>query len=1002
MSSRVTRSATRLRSAITETPATPFAEPATLPRRKKATASGRSGSPTPSKRHAPTSRKVSGSAVELPNLPPFIEPPYDPILIPAVLTFSFERAKEHLIKADGRFEKIFGELPCRPFEHLEPVDPFQTLVTSILYLGSPPSPFDIGFYVSLIAHCLKKYHLIMTMLDLAKRFADGRLSTEKLASATDEELSEMLIAVRGIGKWTVDMFAIFSLRRPDILPAGDLGVQKGLLNWVLSSHDPEKYPLCVNPRKLPKTDDDEPEKPEEAKATEAGEDTSILPAPAEASTLKSTATITKASGSKQPDTIPLVPTQPVPLPEGITLEVLKARANGKKAKGGCYLLPSEMEALTTSWKPYRSLDLIVLAPNSQQVAILSPGSQPELEKLYSLARFSQPTHFLLKYSQVMEPAVAVEPITTGNKTMESEPTVASPRSSSSSVVHALNTSKSTTTSTTSVDTPRDGNSPKPSTTPKETDTIKDTEDEFQELSLDDTEAADPRFSTVPLYTPSVKSRPLDSPEQSKPGSPTGRRRSTSVTSPITPVTALKQSRRKTIASGSSAGNLPLLLARLEQKSAKEDADPLLKRASVDGASKLADGFKKIHDDSEGDGAGAVDWGFWGQVVANYEEVARTRPTELAQAIESGIPASLRGMMWQLMSASKDVALEKTYSDLIKKSTPHEKAIMRDLGRTFPNHEFFNDGGGVGQENLFNVLKAYSLYDPEVGYCQGLAFIVAALLLNMPDEEAFCVLCRLMHSYDLRGHFLPDMPGLQLRLYQFDRLVEDVLPVLHIHFVRQGIKSSMYCSQWFLTMFSYRLPLDLVFRIMDTVFANGIEAIFGFSLVLLYNNEEPILKLKFDQILEYLKGPLFDSYKIPESERSSTSSSALEYRADDFVQDAFKISRSFTPFMLDSYAGEYQAKVKAENAHQEEMDALRAINRNLSQHVKQLEASLAQINTEHCSLVKQLVMSKIEQEELEGELVKFKVLYAELMHQKEDDNHRASIQSMKAARASTMK
>ncbi|KAJ1304809.1 hypothetical protein OPQ81_005944 [Rhizoctonia solani] len=584
----------------------------------------------------------------------------------------------------------------------------------------------------------------------------------------------------------------------------------------------------------------------------------------------------------------------------------------------------------------------------------------------------------------MEAAASVETIATGNTTLE--PTVASPRSSSSSAVHVLNTSKSTATSTTSIDTPKDGDSPRPSTTPKDADTIKDTEDEFHELSLDDNDVPNPRFSTVPLYTPSVKSQPLDTPEQSKPGSPTGRRRTSSVTSPIPAIRALKQSRRTTIASGSSAGNLPLLLARLEQKSLKEEADPALKRASIDGTGKLVDEFKQMQKDPDGDVEGAVDWGFWGEVVANYEEVARTRPTELAQAIENGIPASLRGMMWQLMSASKDADLEKIYAELLKKPTPHEKAILRDLGRTFPNHEFFTDGGGVGQENLFNVLKAYSLYDPEVGYCQGLAFIVATLLLNMPDEEAFCVLCRLMHSYDLRGHFLPDMPGLQLRLYQFDRLVEDVLPVLHIHFVRQGIKSSMYCSQWFLTMFSYRLPLDLVFRIMDTIFANGIEAIFGFSLVLLYNNEEKILKLKFDQILEYLKGPLFESYKIPESQRSSTSSSSPEYKADEFVQDAFKISRSFTPFMLDSYTGEYQAKIKAENAHQEEMDALRTINRNLSQHVKQLEASLAQINSEHCALVKQLVMNKIEKEELEGELVKFKILYAELMHQKEDDNH----------------
>ncbi|KAG8698154.1 GTPase-activating protein [Ceratobasidium sp. 395] len=141
-------------------------------------------------------------------------------------------------------------------------------------------------------------------------------------------------------------------------------------------------------------------------------------------------------------------------------------------------------------------------------------------------------------------------------------------------------------------------------------------------------------------------------------------------------------------------------------------------------------------------------------------------------------------------------------------------------------------------------------------------------------------------------------------------------------------------------------------------------------------------------------------QIPESE--VTSPDGPQYRADDFVQDAFRISRKFTPFMLDSYASEYQAKLKAENAHQEEMDTLRTINRNLSHHVKSLEASLAQINTEHCALVKQLVMSKIEQEELEGELVKFKILYAELMHQKEDDTHRMSMQIARSSRANTLR
>lgn len=46
--------------------------------------------------------------------------------------------------------------------------------------------------------------------------------------------------------------------------------------------------------------------------------------------------------------------------------------------------------------------------------------------------------------------------------------------------------------------------------------------------------------------------------------------------------------------------------------------------------------------------------------------------------------------------------------MLKESSAHEKSIMRDLGRTFPQHAFFMDGQGIGQENLFNILKAYSL------------------------------------------------------------------------------------------------------------------------------------------------------------------------------------------------------------------------------------------------------------------------------------------------------
>lgn len=143
---------------------------------------------------------------------------------------------------------------------------------------------------------------------------------------------------------------------------------------------------------------------------------------------------------------------------------------------------------------------------------------------------------------------------------------------------------------------------------------------------------------------------------------------------------------------------------------------------------------------------------------------------------------------------------------------------------------------------------------------------------MPDEEAFCVLDRLMQSYNLRSHFQIDLAGLSLRLYQFDRLLEDLLPVLHTHFLRQGCKTSMFASQWFMTLFSYRFPLPLVYRIFDTVFAEGIEAIFRFGMALLGKIENTLLGLKFEEILAYLQHDFYECYDTP----------------DDLVQDAYKV------------------------------------------------------------------------------------------------------------------
>ncbi len=63
--------------------------------------------------------------------------------------------------------------------------------------------------------------------DLSRKFLDGTINPKKFNKMSDEEISRHLIQVKGIGQWTADMFLIFALNRPNVLPVGDLGVELG-------------------------------------------------------------------------------------------------------------------------------------------------------------------------------------------------------------------------------------------------------------------------------------------------------------------------------------------------------------------------------------------------------------------------------------------------------------------------------------------------------------------------------------------------------------------------------------------------------------------------------------------------------------------------------------------------------------------------------------------------------------------------------------------------------
>jgi hypothetical protein len=133
--------------------------------------------------------------------------------------------------------------------------------------------------------------------------------------------------------------------------------------------------------------------------------------------------------------------------------------------------------------------------------------------------------------------------------------------------------------------------------------------------------------------------------------------------------------------------------------------------------------------------------FWAALVRDYPQTIQRLPTLTLNKIRGGIPAPLRGVVWQSASGAREKVIEDQYDLLCGESSPYENIINKDLGRSFPGVEMFKDPEGEGQKMLGRVLKCFSLYDSKIGYCQGLGFLVGPLLMQMGDKEAFCVLVR---------------------------------------------------------------------------------------------------------------------------------------------------------------------------------------------------------------------------------------------------------------------
>ncbi|KAK8497883.1 hypothetical protein V6N11_000651 [Hibiscus sabdariffa] len=236
---------------------------------------------------------------------------------------------------------------------------------------------------------------------------------------------------------------------------------------------------------------------------------------------------------------------------------------------------------------------------------------------------------------------------------------------------------------------------------------------------------------------------------------------------------------------------------------------------------------------------------------------------LKKLIRKGIPPVLRPKVWFSLSGAakkKSTVPESYYNDLLKAvegmDTPATRQIdhiddlgggvylglsREDLPRTFPGHPWLDTV--EGHAALRRVLVAYSFRDSDVGYCQGLNYVAALLLLVMKTEEdAFWMLAVLLENVLVNDCYTNNLSGCHVEQRVFKDLLAKKCPRIAAHLEALEFNVSLVATEWFLCLFSKSLPSETTLWEWDVLFYEGAKM----------NENELLLTHQVDDIMNILQ------------------------------------------------------------------------------------------------------------------------------------------------------
>lgn len=133
--------------------------------------------------------------------------------------------------------------------------------------------------------------------------------------------------------------------------------------------------------------------------------------------------------------------------------------------------------------------------------------------------------------------------------------------------------------------------------------------------------------------------------------------------------------------------------------------------------------------------------------------------------------------------------------------------------------------------LENVLTVLSVYDPKVGYVQGMNFIAGLFCYHAEEYIAFWLMAMVIEIFEMRDIYKSNLPGLNKHMQIIDMLILTHFPELYTKFCDNKITVDMYCTGWLFSLFGNTIPLDQLGEFYDKLLK--FKWIFFYKLVLAF-------------------------------------------------------------------------------------------------------------------------------------------------------------------------